>query len=80
MTRLHLMGAVLGCPVLSDQARRTRAFNHVLGNTAAAMLSTMFPASVCWIDAASKASRNRVLPHRHTTRGRDLSAVVMQAL
>ena len=36
------MGAVLGFPVLSDQARRTRAFNQVLGNTAAAMLSTMF--------------------------------------
>ena len=28
--------------MLSDQAHRSRAFNHVLGNTAAAMLATMF--------------------------------------
>ncbi len=34
--------AVLTCRVSTDQAFRTRAFHHVLGNTAAAMLGTAF--------------------------------------
>ena len=29
---------MLGCPVSTDHAHRMRAFNHVLGNTAAATL------------------------------------------
>ena len=33
---------VLPCPVLSDQRTRSRAFVHVLVNTAAAMLGTAF--------------------------------------
>ena len=33
---------MLGCCVLSDPAHRMRAFHHVLGNTAAAMLGTSF--------------------------------------
>ena len=33
---------VLPCPVISDQRTRSRAFAHVLGNTAAAMLGTAF--------------------------------------
>ncbi len=33
---------VLPCPVISDQRTRSRAFVHVLGNTAAAMLGTAF--------------------------------------
>ena len=33
---------MLGCPVSTDHAHRMRAFNHVLGNTAAATLATTF--------------------------------------
>ncbi|MBK7820203.1 MAG: MFS transporter [Tessaracoccus sp.] len=39
--RRRVLG-VLRCPVISDQRTRSRAFAHVLGNTAAAMLGTAF--------------------------------------
>lgn len=41
-TRWGRRGAVLRYPVPSDHASRSRAFGHVLGNTAAAMLGTAF--------------------------------------